>query len=289
MTIIIITSLVLAFLFAVFGLATYLQESKARRLADKKVLEYQEQLKKRIEELDIANKELVQMRLTEKFTATGRIARTIAHEVRNPLTNIDLAIGQIRTDTRVTDDHVNLLFDMVTRNSKRINELITELLNATRFTELVYQTISINALLDEALELAADRIGLHDIRLEKNYTQGLADISVDPEKIRLVLLNIIVNAVEAMEPGKGILTIITRNEAGKCVVQICDNGIGMSEESLTNLFEPYYTTKPKGTGLGLTNVQNIILNHGGTIHVESQKDKGTCFIIKFVFGKEAVN
>ncbi|HTB51823.1 MAG TPA: CHASE3 domain-containing protein [Ferruginibacter sp.] len=283
MNIIIVTSLILAFLFAIFGFITYIRENRARKTADKKVTEYQDQLKSRIEELGIANKELIQMRHTEKFAATGRIARTIAHEVRNPLTNIDLAASQLKTDIGNPDENSTMLFDMISRNSKRINQLITELLNTTRFLDLSFENFSINVILDEALELAKDRIELNHIRIEKNYADHLCDIAVDQNKIRIAFLNIIVNAIEAMEPDKGILQLITRDEDNKCVVEIHDNGIGMDAVTISKLFEPYFTTKTKGNGLGLANTQNIILNHKGIIHVESTPGIGSIFIIKFDF------
>jgi signal transduction histidine kinase len=240
-------------------------------------------LQERIVELDKANKELVLMKRSEKFAATGRIARTIAHEVRNPLTNIDLAMSQIKNDMPAEDDGSTMLFNMVERNSKRINQLISELLSATRFAELSYVSVSINKLLDESLEMARDRIELNQITVVKKYGVNICDISVDAEKIRIAFLNIIVNAVEAMEPGKGILEIVTKGEEDKCVVEISDNGYGMTEEQLNNLFEPYFTTKPDGNGLGLTNTQNIILNHKGAVNVISAPGVGTSFIIKFNF------
>jgi signal transduction histidine kinase len=280
MNIIIVLSLVLAFLFAGLGLLTYLRESSARKTADEKVDEYQLQLQRRIEQLDLANKELIEMRSREQFAATGRFARTIAHEVRNPLTNIDLAVSQLRSELHDVDDSLIMLFDMIGRNSRRINQLITELLNATRFTDLNYEQVSINKILDEALDLAKDRITLNHISIEKNYTSQ-CDVSVDKEKMKIAFLNIIVNAVEVMDSGNGILKLTTRDEEGKCVVEIADNGIGLDTAIRDRLFEPYFTTKPKGNGLGLTNTQNIILNHKATIKVESEEGKGTTFIIHF--------
>ena len=279
----IISSLVLGLIFAFYGLLTYIMENKARKLSDKKVIEFQQQLQLRIDELDTANKELIQMRRIEKFAATGRIARNIAHEVRNPLTNIDLAIGQIKSEIPNLDENFSILFDMVNRNSKRINQLITELLNATRFSELNYQPVLINTLLDDALELAKDRIDLKQIIVRKNYDTGIRTISCDKEKLTTALLNIIVNGVEAIEKKIGILSINTREEEGKCVLEIIDNGVGMDKETLSKLFEPYFTTKQKGNGLGLANTQNIILNHKGSIQVESVPGKGTSFIIRFDF------
>jgi signal transduction histidine kinase len=172
---------------------------------------------------------------------------------------------------------------MITRNSARINGLITDLLNSTKFTDLVYKRVSVNQLLDETLEGAQDRIHLKNITVTKDYSAGLCEIAVDVERIKIAFLNIIVNAIEAMEPGRGILQIHTLSKDDKCVVSITDNGPGIEEESLPKVFEPYFTSKPKGTGLGLTNTQNIILNHNGHIGFESKKGLGTTFTIQLDF------
>jgi signal transduction histidine kinase len=102
---------------------------------------------------------------------------------------------------------------------------------------------------------------------------------VDPEKIKVAFLNIIVNAIEAMETDKGILRIKTEEKNGECLITFSDNGIGIEKDSLSKLFDPYYTSKAKGTGLGLTTAQNIVLHHNGSILTESEIGKGTSFII----------
>jgi len=281
---IIILSLTLAVALAVYGFFTYARENKARRIADEKVAGYQEQLKQQIAELDKANKALIQMRSIEKFASTGRIARTIAHEVRNPLTNINLAVDQLQTDFDSTlPESYGIMLDMISRNSVRINQLITDLLNSTKFTELIYRKIPVNQLLDETLELARDRIALKNITVVRQYSEDICDIAVDVERIKIAFLNIIVNALEAMEPGNGILQIRTASKEDKCVVSITDNGPGIDPDAQSKIFEPYYTTKSKGTGLGLTNTQNIILNHNGHIVMESEKGKGTSFTITLDF------
>ena len=286
---VIIMSLGVAILMALFGYYTYSYENNARRVADEKVEEYQQQLKEQIGELDQANKELILMRSIEKFAATGRIARTIAHEVRNPLTNINLAVEQLQSELNGKDartkvvDSADLMLEMIARNSARINLLITDLLNSTKFTELVYQRVSVNQLLDETLELAKDRITLKNITVTKNYMDGICDIAVDLERMKIAFLNIIVNAIEAMEPGSGILQLKTFNREDKCMISITDNGMGLDEESLSKVFEPYFTSKTRGTGLGLTNTQNIILNHNGHISLESKKGIGTTFTIQLNF------
>ncbi len=273
-----IISLLMTLLLVVIGFVTYTRENKGRKRAMQNITEYQQQLSNRIDELDTANAQLLQMRSMEKFTATGRIARTIAHEVRNPLTNINLASSQLKTDITDIDENSLSLFDIIERNSNRINKLISDLLNTTKFSELNFTNISVNDVLDEALIMAQDRIGLHQITVEKTYG-ATCHIIVDTEKIKVAFLNIIINAIEAMEPGKGILHIDTKTEKGKCFVTITDNGTGMDEIALSKLFEPYFTNKPNGNGLGLANTQNIIFNHKGTVHVSSIIGKGTIFNI----------
>jgi signal transduction histidine kinase len=281
---VILLSLGMAILMALLGFYTYSHENKARREADSRVAEYQQQLRDRIGDLDKANKELIRMRSIEKFAATGRIARTIAHEVRNPLTNINLAVEQLQTELNgFRPENGELMLEMINRNSARINLLITDLLNSTKFTDLIPTKVSVNDLLDETLEHARDRIQLKNIAVIKNYSTAICDISVDVERIKIAFLNIIVNAVEAMEPGKGVLRLTTLSREDKCIIQIADNGPGISEESQSRIFEPYFTNKPKGTGLGLTNTQNIILNHNGQIAFESTKGEGTTFTIQLNF------
>ncbi|PVD51716.1 hypothetical protein DC498_13425 [Terrimonas sp.] len=279
LNVVITASLIIAVLLFIFGFITYITENKARRLADQKAEEYRGELEKRVEDLDKANRELVEMRRLEKFTSTGRIARTIAHEVRNPLTNINLSVDQLRSEQDQGAEDRNIFYDMITRNSQRINSLITELLNSTRFIELKSQAISINQLLDEALSLAEDRIMLNGIQVIKQYDADICDLVVDQEKIKIAFLNIIVNAIEAMESEKGVLTIKTYAKQKKCYIEITDNGSGMDAEALSKLFEPYYSRKAKGTGLGLTNTENIILSHKGSINAESVLGEGTTFII----------
>ncbi|HEV2478048.1 MAG TPA: ATP-binding protein [Puia sp.] len=238
-------------------------------------------LKKRIADLDKANKELMQLRSAEKFAATGRIARTIAHEIRNPLTNINLAVEQLQSEL---DGHfarsAELLLGMIHRNSDRINLLITDLLNSTKFSDLRYQEIPTNTLVEQTLELVKDRILVNHVTVVRDLGEMGCLVSVDIQRMKIALLNIIVNALEAMEPGNGVLEIRTYAGEGKCFIVIRDNGPGIDEDALSKVFEPYFTTKVAGTGLGLTSTQNIILNHNGAITLESKKGEGAQFTIE---------
>ena len=221
---------------------------------------------------------LRELKSMEKFTATGRVARTIAHEVRNPLTNISLAAEQLQELTTQNNES-SMLLDMIGRNSIRINQLISDLLNATKIIELNIRPVSINKILDETLEMATDRLDLSQVKVEKNYAADVCNVFVDEEKIKIAFLNIIVNAIEAMEKSKGILSLRTKNGGDSCIIEIEDNGNGMDDDTLQKLFEPYFTNKPNGNGLGLTNCQNIILSHRGNVTVKSALRKGTLFIV----------
>ncbi len=274
-----ILSIIVAVLLTIYSLVVYNKENKEKRLASKKAEEYERQLQKRVKQLSDLNLELIELRRLEKYVVTGRIARVIAHEVRNPLTNINLAAEQLKSELTETDN-TDMLFSMINRNSERINQLVSDLLNSTRVAELSFSDASINEILDAAVELAKDRIELNHIKVIKNYDETICPISVDIEKIKIAFLNIIVNAVEAMNEH-GILKLITQNKEGRCEVKITDNGKGMKKTEVDRLFEPYFTTKQKGNGLGLANSQNIILGHKGNITAESEYGKGTTFTITF--------
>ncbi len=271
-------SLIIAILIAAYSVISFNAENKARKEAAKKTEEYKKRLEERVLDLKKANQELVSLRSMEKFATTGRLARIIAHEIRNPLTNIGLAADQLKSELPENED-ATMLLEMINRNGTRINQLITDLLSSTKFSELNYESTSINELLDQALELANDRLQLKKITVQKNYSKDLCDIKVDKEKIKIAFLNIIVNAIEAMPNERGLLRLKTQSKENTCIITITDNGTGMDKETTSKLFEPYFTNKSKGNGLGLTNTQNIILNHKGTIEVESDLGKGSSFII----------
>lgn len=218
----------------------------------------------------------------KKFSSTGRIARLLAHEVKNPLTTILLSADQLQMELpeSVLAESGDLI-DVIRRNCDRINHLVTQLLDSTRFTELDSKSHSINTLLDAALEHVQDRIELKGISIIKNYQADICDVQVDGEKVKIALINLIVNAIEAMNDKTGKLILRTNIKNNQCRIEIRDNGEGIPKENVERLFEPFFTSKTTGSGLGLTNTQNIILSHGGSIRVKSDVGKGTSFLITF--------
>ncbi len=211
----------------------------------------------------------------DRYANVGRVARLIAHEVRNPLTNISLSLEAISNGS---EDQLNYYLKIISNNTQRINALISELLSTTKLTEFNFESISINQLLDESIQTAADRIKLNEVNIVKNFDPEICSIHGDAEKLKIAFLNIIVNAIEAMTLN-GTITLTSSKLKDKCLITIADNGKGISKDHLKQIFQPFFSTRRNGTGLGLATVQNIILSHKGTIHLESEENNGTTFFI----------
>jgi PAS domain S-box-containing protein len=213
----------------------------------------------------------------EKLAATGRLVRTLAHEVRNPINNINLACEHLRS-TDISEENA-LYFDIIYRNSGRINELIKELLNSSRPTEMQLKDSILQSVIDEIVNAARDRINLKKIVLQVDYPPEFINVYLDFEKMVIALLNIVINAVEAIEHDNGRISIRIKKDNENAVVEISDNGSGISEDKIPRLFEPYFTSKRNGIGLGLASTLNIIQAHNGSIEVNSELNKSTSFII----------
>jgi PAS domain S-box-containing protein len=221
------------------------------------------------------------MLIAERLSMTGKIARTIAHEVRNPLTNLNLALDQLKDEMPSDNPSVKVYSDIIERNANRIEQLIGEMLSSSKPRDLNLELVPVNDVLDETLILTIDRLNLNRMKLEKTYAADLPRILVDKEKIKIALLNIVINATEAMEAEKGVLRIATELREGVLIVSIADNGKGIPPEEIEKLFDPFYTGKQGGMGLGLTSTKNILDSHAASVEVTSVPKVGTTFTIFF--------
>lgn len=221
------------------------------------------------------------MLIAEKLSMTGKIARTIAHEVRNPLTNLTLALEQLKDEMPKENESVKLYSDIIERNAARIEQLIGEMLNSSKPKELNVELVKIKDVMEETLALATDRIKLNQMKLETFFDQELPRVLLDKEKIKIAFLNIVINATEAMEPGKGVLLVEAKKNGRFVIVTIKDNGKGIAPEDIEKLFDPFYTAKQGGMGLGLTSTKNILSSHSADIDVTSVVNGGTTFSIYF--------
>ena len=214
----------------------------------------------------------------EKLAANERLIRMLAHEIRNPLNNIILSIDQLMPMQR--DEMQKSFMDIIQRNSLRINNIITELLNLAKPTELVLVEHSLQDIMDESISRTDDRIKLQNIQVKKNYPPEPLLIQADKEKLVIAFTNIIINAIEAME-SNGQLTINLSGSENGFDVCIKDNGKGFPNEYLSRLFEPFFTLKRNGMGLGLTVSFSILQSHKAKIKANSQENEGTEFQISF--------
>ena len=215
----------------------------------------------------------------EKLRSTATLLRTLAHEVRNPLTNINLSVEQLKPELNSED--ANIYLDIIARNCGRIDTLISELLDLSRPAEISLQRSGLQEIIDSTLSAASDRISLKNIRLERAYPERPAFVMADREKLKIALLNIVINAVEAVPSQSGVITISIRQEARHYKVFINDNGGGIPEENISRIFEPYFTSKTNGFGLGLAATWNILQSHRAGIDVNSQLGEGTSFMLTF--------
>jgi len=215
--------------------------------------------------------------IAEKLAATASFVRILGHEIRNPLTNIDLSISQLAAENQ--DAELLDYIEIIQRNSKRIGQLLTDLLQSSNPGQLHLQLIQPEALIDQAIALATDRMALKGIRVQTSYDPNLHPVAVDPEKLKIALLNILINAIEILPECKGFISVSARQDLSGCRITIRDNGPGIPQEHLNKLFDPYFTRKPNGMGLGLASTMNIVQLHKGWIEVRSELGKGAEFII----------
>ena len=215
----------------------------------------------------------------EKRGVADRLVHVLAHEVRNPLNNINLSLEQLRPE--IENPEANIYLDIMSRNSKRIEDLINELLSTSRPAQLIEQKLPLQKIIDESISAAFDRITLKKIKLEIKYPDEEIMLLGDLEKLKIALLNIIINAVEAMDKEDSHLLIQLTMQNNQPQIIIQDNGCGISEENLSRLFEPYFTAKRNGMGLGLATTLNILQSHKADVEVQSKPGQGTTFQITF--------
>ncbi len=225
-----------------------------------------------------AEKDTLQL---EKLNVAGRLVRIMAHEVRNPLNNIMLSMEQL--EQQLDNPESRICMEIINRNAKRIGDLITQLLNSNSAgRELIsVEKRSLQSIIEESLDAAIDRINLLGIQLQRDYPDEPAWVMADNEKLKIAFLNIIINAIEAMPEKEGKLIVTVKKKGLQYIVSIEDNGYGINDEDLPHLFEPYFTSKENGMGLGLASTLNILQSHNASCDVQSGLNSGTVFNLYF--------
>jgi two-component system NtrC family sensor kinase len=216
---------------------------------------------------------------SEKLASLGRLAAGVAHEINNPLTGVLTFAHLLREKTNM-DDQDRQDLDLIIRETTRAAEIVRGLLDFARERAVVMEPLNINEVIVRTIRLIRNQKLFDRIVICEELANDLPDIEGDMNQLQQVLLNLSLNACEAM-PSGGTLTIRTRADGDRVVVQLADTGCGIKQEHFERIFEPFFTTKPvgKGTGLGLSVSYGILQRHGGAIELNSEEGKGTTFIL----------
>ncbi len=218
-----------------------------------------------------------QLNRTNKLYALGQLSAGLAHELRNPLASIAGAAGILQRGRSSEAKQAECL-EIIQKGCQRLNRLLTSFLDFARPRALNFQTVGLESLFESVLGLAEHAIDGAPIKLRRRVDPGLS-LESDPELLKQVLLNLIINAIQAM-PNGGELAMSAAAEAGNAIIQVRDQGCGVSEEEMEHLYDPFFTTKENGTGLGLPVAHQIVAQLGGVLAARNNADGGMTFSVQ---------
>jgi signal transduction histidine kinase len=224
-------------------------------------------------ELQKVQEEIVQ---TEKMSTLGYISAGMAHEIRNPLNSIGL-YAQLLKGGLDDPDRFEFL-EKIEMEVRRIDGILIKLMDAVKRPRYHLQQVSIPKTIDSLLELFQSRAKMHGIRIERDYRSTPPQILADATEIEQIFSNLFSNSIEEMAEG-GVLKIVLSQKEDTIHIDVTDTGKGIPHEDLQRIFDPFYTTKNSGTGLGLSVVLRIIRTYNGKIEVKSEVGKGTTFSV----------
>jgi two-component system, NtrC family, sensor histidine kinase PilS len=221
-----------------------------------------------------------EVRMQDRLAAVGRLAAAIAHEIRNPLTSIAGSVSMLSGIPEMNEDHRRLL-DIVTRESQRLNSIITDFLAYSRTKQYHFDKVDLIQLVEDTLTLLDHRMTAEKtgITIERRFPAGQAWTIADGDKVKQVFWNFCENAVRAMKGG-GVLTVAIEALGEDWQVGFTDTGAGMSPQQIEKIFEPFQSNFEGGTGLGLAIVYQIVQAHGGKVWARSKPAQGTTFVLR---------
>jgi len=223
---------------------------------------------------------------SQRLASVGRLAAGVAHEIRNPLSSIKgfATYFKERYPDRPEDQQTA---DIMIQEVDRLNRVVGQLLEFARPISIKPKTISLEALLNDAVRLIKERAAEKNITVNTRNTARINTAWGDPDRINQILLNLFLNAIDAMENGGELDVEISSDDSREICSSVSDTGCGISPQHIPRVFDPYFTTKSTGTGLGLAIAHNIAEAMGGRISVESPQDRGTIFRVFFPNSKES--
>ncbi len=230
-------------------------------------------LKEGMKKLEETNKEKIRL---ERLSVLGEMSLTVAHEIKNPLNSIRSAVSYLKENVR--GEVLNEFLSIIEDETKRLNEIVSSFLRFARPIPINLQLADINRLIKDTVDLVRHEATENNIEILVSLDEAIPNFKFDPQQLKQAILNIIVNALDATKVGDTIKITTNRVDSG-IRITISDTGVGISKEIISNIFKPFFTTKIRGTGLGLSCVERIIHEHKGNIIVKSDEGIGTEFII----------
>ncbi len=218
----------------------------------------------------------------EKLALVGKLAAGMAHSIRNPFTSVKMRLFSLNRSLKLAETQKED-FDVISEEIRHIDTIVQNFLEFSRPPKLSMQSISPSVVVDLAIQLLQHRLKSYDVGVKIERAHPLPEIDADPEQLKEVFVNLVVNACEAMERGGSIVIQeeVAQNHSGgvMAVIRVSDNGPGIDESIREKVFQPFFTTKEEGTGLGMSIVARIVEEHGGGIEIESNQDGGATFVI----------
>lgn len=219
------------------------------------------------------------MKRAERLYAVGQLSAGLAHEIRNPLASIAGASGILKRNPDASEKRAECL-SIIDKECERLNRLLTNFLDFARPRPPHFQAVDPGRVLDSVLDLASHALDGNRIVLRKEVAEQLPTLECDPEQLKQVLLNLVINAIQATS-GDGEVVLRSSRQEDRILIQVRDQGCGISPQNLDRIFDPFFTTKENGTGLGLSVVHQIVEQHGGLLTAENNRDKGMTFSVLF--------
>ena len=219
---------------------------------------------------------------SEKWALTGKLAAGVAHSIRNPLTSVKIRLFSMGRTPDLSPTQKEDL-EVISEEIRHIESIVRSFLEFSRPPKLTIQKVSPSEVVDMTLRLLKHRLESNGVQVELIREKPLTEIWADPDQLKEVLVNLLVNACEVMVKG-GVIRILEKEETGEsgkrvATITVSDNGPGIPESIQENIFQPFFSTKEEGTGLGLSIASRIVEKHGGSINLHSQEGEGTSFVI----------